>query len=112
MYEYKPSDAAASKLVPAKLTCGGGKKGSPELRGLRPDGTRPSDVTWLNFHGLGKHLLIDATVASIYVASMLKHQRFNQPGYAVGAGRGPQVLQRRHLQGIRCWDSPPGPVRG
>ena len=40
-------------------------------------------MTWLNFHGLGKHLLIDATVASIYVASMLKHQRFNQPGYAV-----------------------------
>ena len=61
----------------------GGKKGSPELRGLRPDGTRPSDVTWLNFHGRGKHLLIDATVVSVYVASMLKNQRFNQPGYAV-----------------------------
>ena len=61
----------------------GGKKGSPELRGLRPDGTRPSDVTWLNFHGQGKRLLIDATVVSAGVASMLKHQRFNQPGYAV-----------------------------
>ena len=40
-------------------------------------------MTWLNFHGRGKHLLIDATVVSVYVASMLKNQRFNQPGYAV-----------------------------
>ena len=70
----------------------GSKKGSPERRGLRPDGTRPSDVTWLNFHGQGKYLvLIDATVVSAYVASMLKHQRSNQPGYAVEQAEAPKL---------------------
>ena len=39
-------------------------------------------VTWLNYHGQGKHLLIDVTVASVFLGAMLKHDRFNVPGYA------------------------------
>ena len=60
----------------------GGKRGSPELRGLRPDSTRPGDVTWLHYHGKGRHLLIDATVASVYCLAMLKPGCFDKPGLA------------------------------
>ena len=54
-------DAAGAR--PSQLR--GGKPGSSELIGLRSDATRPSDVTWLNFFGTGRHLLIDVTVASL-----------------------------------------------
>ena len=60
----------------------GGKRGSAELRGLRPDGTRPGDVVWLDYHGKGRHLLIDATVASVFCPAMLKSGCFDKPGLA------------------------------
>ena len=61
----------------------GGRHGSSELRGLRSDDTRPSDITWLDFFGpSGKHLLIDTTVATLYRKYMLASGRFNTPGLA------------------------------
>ena len=60
----------------------GGKRGSAELRGLRSDGTRPGDVAWLHYHGRNRHLLIDATVASVFCLAMLRPGCFDKPGLA------------------------------
>ena len=60
----------------------GGKRRSAELRGLRSDGTRPGDVAWLHYHGRNRHLLIDATVASVFCLAMLKPGCFDKPGLA------------------------------
>lgn len=35
-----------------------------EIRGLRPDNSRPADITWRNFAGPGVHLMVDVTAVS------------------------------------------------
>jgi hypothetical protein len=49
-----------------------------ETRRLRPDNTRPSDITLLNYDGPGRHLFIDVSVISGFTSS--NHHLGQQPG--------------------------------
>ena len=42
-----------------------------EEKGLRPDPTRPGDVVVLDFYGLGRHLVIDAVISTVYRNTIL-----------------------------------------
>ena len=64
------------------IECGARKEDVKfELQGLRSDKSRPGDVVWLGFSGVGRHLVVDGSIVAVFTNSTTRASS-HTPGFA------------------------------
>ena len=64
------------------IECGARKEDIKfELQGLRSDKSRPGDVVWLGYSGVGRHMVVDGSIVAVFTNSTARASS-HTPGHA------------------------------